>query len=85
MRTATVLEPGDYMAYSDFSLAKVRDSFDLVFDESEDLFSDVEPVEPSDILKVLLADYVPLAGAIATESKCLIREPIKRLEQSMVQ
>ncbi len=55
------------MAYSDFSLAKVRDSFDLRLDESKDLFADVERVEPSETLKILLADYVPLAAAIATE------------------
>ena len=55
------------MAYSDFSLTKVRDSFGLTFDESEDLFSSVAPVVPSDVLTLILADYVPLATAIATE------------------
>ncbi|MGD1867452.1 MAG: hypothetical protein ACFB0D_23120 [Phormidesmis sp.] len=55
------------MAYSDFSLAKVRDSFDLTLDESKDLFADVRSVEPSEILKSILTDYIPLATAIATE------------------
>lgn len=55
------------MAYSDFSLAKVRDSFGLTLDESRDLFSEVSAIEPSEMFKHLLADYVPLAAAIATE------------------
>jgi len=55
------------MAYSDFSLAKVRDSFDLTLDESKDLFANVRSVEPSEILKSILTDYIPLATAIATE------------------
>lgn len=55
------------MAYSDFSLAKVRDSFGLTLDESKDLFSSVAPVVPSEMLTLILADYVPLATAIATE------------------
>ncbi len=55
------------MAYSDFSLAKVRDRFELTLDESKDLFSAVVPIAPSEMLTVILADYIPLATAIATE------------------
>jgi len=55
------------MAYSDFSLAKVRNSFDLTLDESKDIFASVRSIEPSEILKSILADYIPLATAIATE------------------
>jgi len=55
------------MAYSDFSLAKVRDSFGLTLDESRELFVDIGSVEPSEILISILADYIPLATAIATE------------------
>ena len=55
------------MAYSDFSLALVRERFDLTFDESQDLFAAVSPAEPSELLRLMLADYLPLATAIATE------------------
>lgn len=55
------------MAYSDFTLAKVRDEFGLTLEESRDLFASVAPITPSDTLTTLLADYVPLATAIATE------------------
>ncbi|NET09906.1 MAG: hypothetical protein F6K09_02960 [Merismopedia sp. SIO2A8] len=55
------------MAYSDFSLAMVRDTFELTFVENRNLFTNVVPVQPSDILTMILADYIPLATAIATE------------------
>ncbi|MGD1897119.1 MAG: hypothetical protein ACFB16_09230 [Phormidesmis sp.] len=55
------------MAYSDFTLAKARDSFDLTLDESKDLFGAIAPIPPSETLSLILADYVPLATAIATE------------------
>ena len=55
------------MAYSDFSLAKVRDQFGLTLDESKDLFAAAVPVAPSKTLTLILADYIPLATAIATE------------------
>ncbi|PZO60385.1 MAG: hypothetical protein DCF15_02170 [Phormidesmis priestleyi] len=55
------------MAYSDFSLATVRDRFELTLDESKDLFAQVSPVAPSETLKIILDDYIPLATAIATE------------------
>lgn len=55
------------MAYSDFNLAKARDAFGLTLDESLDLFAAVAPVAPSDTLTTVLADYIPLATAIATE------------------
>ena len=55
------------MAYSDFNLAKARDTFGLTLDESRDLFAAVAPIAPSDTLTTVLADYIPLATAIATE------------------
>ncbi|MES1021736.1 hypothetical protein ABN584_02380 [Gloeocapsa sp. BRSZ] len=54
------------MAYSDFSLAKVK-KFDLILDESRNLFADTKPVLPSETLRVLLSDYIPLATSISTE------------------
>ncbi len=55
------------MAYSDFSLAKVKKDFGLTFDETRNLFADIQPVKPSDTLATILKDYIPLATSIATE------------------
>ena len=55
------------MAYSDFTLTKARDTFDLTLDETKDLFITVAPIFPSANLKLILADYIPLATAISTE------------------
>ena len=55
------------MAYSDFSLAKVKNDFGLTLDESRNLFVDTKPVLPSVTLKTLLSDYIPLATSISTE------------------
>ncbi|WP_230966878.1 hypothetical protein [Nostoc commune] len=51
------------MAYSDFSLAKVKKSFDLRLDETHNLFADTKPVTPSETLRTILIDYIPLATA----------------------
>jgi hypothetical protein len=55
------------MAYSDFTLAKVQKSFNLKFDETNDLFNSINPVPPSETLKIILSDYIPLAISIGTE------------------
>lgn len=55
------------MAYSDFTLAKVKADFGLTVDETQNLFSDIEPAQPSEILTVTLQEYISLATAIATE------------------
>ncbi len=55
------------MAYSDFTLAKVQKSFNLTLDETRNLFTDIQPIAPSETLKTLLIDYIPLATSIATE------------------
>ncbi|MFB2770481.1 hypothetical protein ACE1AT_14505 [Pelatocladus sp. BLCC-F211] len=55
------------MAYSDFSLAKVKKDFGLTLDETRNLFADIKPVTPSDTLTTILKDYIPLATSIATE------------------
>lgn len=55
------------MAYSDFSLARVKNEFGLTLDESRNLFADLKPVLPSATLNTLLSDYIPLATSIATE------------------
>jgi hypothetical protein len=55
------------MAYSDFSLARVKNDFGLTLDETCDLFAATAPVSLSGILTTLLNDYVPLAISISTE------------------
>ena len=55
------------MAYSDFTLAKVRETFQLTIDEKRNLFRDVPQVKSSAILTTLLEEYIQLATAINTE------------------
>ena len=55
------------MAYSDFTLAKVREAFNLTFEENRDLFADIAAIPPSDRLKLTLEENIPLAIAINSE------------------
>ena len=55
------------MAYSNFTLSKVKSDFGLVTDETQDLFADITPVQPSNLLSLLLKEQIPLASAINTE------------------
>ena len=55
------------MAYSNFTLETVRKTFHLEKIESTDIFSGIEPVDPSVELTKELAKKVPLAIAIRTE------------------
>ena len=55
------------MAYSDFNLKKVQDCFQLQIVEDRDLFSQIDPIEISDLLATLLKQNVPLALAMNTE------------------
>ncbi|HEY9611008.1 hypothetical protein [Allocoleopsis sp.] len=56
------------MAYSDFTtLAKVREAFELMLEEPNDLFVDVPEVLPSAYLQSTLSENVSLATAINTE------------------
>ena len=55
------------MAYSNFTLRTVRTQFDLEEVDTAGLFSDIEPMDPSELLTTLLARNVPLATAIGTE------------------
>lgn len=55
------------MAYSDFSLKKVKSDLNLKLAEKSDLFSHIKAVEISSYLKATLKRNVPLALAINTE------------------
>jgi hypothetical protein len=55
------------MAYSNFTLSKVKSSFGIVTEESQDLFAATAPIQPSEFLKLTLKEQLPLASAINTE------------------
>jgi hypothetical protein len=55
------------MAYSDFKLIEVIDSFGLVIHESSGLFANVQEQECSDLLSTILRENVDLAVAISSE------------------
>ena len=55
------------MSYSNFTLESVVTKFELKKTESIGLFSEIEPITPSDYLTTGLAKKVPLAAAIGTE------------------
>ena len=55
------------MAYSDFTLRKVKQSFGLTAVEGGRFLPEVEPLAPSPILAGLLEDTVPWAIAVGTE------------------
>jgi hypothetical protein len=55
------------MAYSDFTLAKVKSTFDFTFDESCNLFRSIAGVQPSDLLGSVLEENLALATAINSE------------------
>lgn len=55
------------MAYSNFTLETVQKTFRLEKIESTDIFSNIDPVDPSEELAKELAKKVPLAVAIRTE------------------
>ena len=55
------------MSYSDFDLKKAKSAFDLNIVETENLFSQIEPVEISPLLAEILKQNVPLALAIGIE------------------
>ncbi|HBE32356.1 MAG TPA: hypothetical protein DD990_13760 [Cyanobacteria bacterium UBA11368] len=55
------------MAYSDFTLKKVKQEFELTTVEDGRFLPEVEPIAPSPILEGLLAENLPWAIAVGTE------------------
>jgi hypothetical protein len=55
------------MAYCDFTLAKVREAFNLIIEEDRDLFAEVPQAQPSELLSMILKEYLNLAIAINSE------------------
>lgn len=55
------------MAYSDFKLAEILDTFGLIIHESSGMFASVQEQECSDLLSTILEENVDLAVAISSE------------------
>jgi len=55
------------MAYSNFTLSKVKADFGIVTSETQDLFAETQAIAPSELLTLTLKDQIPLASAINTE------------------
>jgi len=55
------------MAYSDFTLAKVKETFALRVEEGQNLFSTIAGVPPSDRLVLTFEENILLATSIGTE------------------
>ena len=55
------------MSYSNFNLETVKSRFKLNLIRDKALFSNIEPIDPSHLLKQTLEETVPLALAIHTE------------------
>ena len=55
------------MAYSSFTLSKVKADFGIITNETTDLFEAIAPTAPSDLLSLTLKEQLPLANAISTE------------------
>jgi hypothetical protein len=55
------------MSYSNFTLSTFKSRFQVKTIETEDLFTEIAPIQPSALLSTVLKDQLPLAGAINTE------------------
>jgi hypothetical protein len=55
------------MAYIDLTLEEIQAQFQIDFLEQNDLFEQVTPVQPSQLLQDILADNIPLALSSDTE------------------
>jgi len=55
------------MAYNQFSLDDVKQRLGIVLHEQIDLFGDIAPVTPSNLLQETLRDAAPVALAVSTE------------------
>lgn len=56
------------MAYSEFTLSKIKETFgDFTIDQESNLFHSIEAVEVSNLLNEILKENIPLALAVHTE------------------
>ena len=74
------------MAYSNFTLETVRKAFDIEEVGIAGLFSESEPMAPSELLTAVLARNVPLATAIGTEkakSEMIVADVLVELREQL--
>ncbi len=74
------------MAYSNFTLPAARAAFQLQEVDTAGLFSDTEPVAPSELLTSILARKIPLATAISTEkakSELIVADVLVELREQL--
>ena len=74
------------MSYSDFTLPAARAAFELEEVDTAGLFSDIEPVAPSDLLISNLDRKIPLATAIGTEkakSEMIVADVLVELREQL--
>ena len=74
------------MAYSNFTLETVREAFDIEEVDIAGLFSDSEPMAPSELLTAVLERNVPLATAIGTEkakSEMIVADVLVELREQL--
>ena len=55
------------MAYADFDLKRAVHTFGLTEERNTDLFAGIEPLEPSEFLRVWLDEFAPLALGVNSE------------------
>ncbi len=55
------------MAYAEFDLKTVVQKFGLSEDDKTDLIKDIEPIEPSDFLRIWLDQFAPVALGVNSE------------------
>ncbi|NEP60006.1 MAG: hypothetical protein F6K31_23875 [Symploca sp. SIO2G7] len=55
------------MSYSEFTLPQLESEFSLILQERVEIFKDIKPVTPSQLLREILEENIPLALAIDTE------------------
>jgi hypothetical protein len=74
------------MAYSNFTLPAARAAFQLEEIDTAGLFSDIEPVAPSELLISILDRKIPLATAIGTEkakSEMIVADVLVELREQL--
>lgn len=74
------------MAYSDFTLSKVKTAFQLTVDEKQNLFASAAKIKPTDFLQTALKEFVPLATAIGTKkarSEFIIAQFLSEVRRQM--
>ncbi|NCJ08671.1 hypothetical protein GS597_19605 [Synechococcales cyanobacterium C] len=55
------------MAYSNFTISSFQQEFQITIEEQRDLFANIQPVSPSDLLSMILDEYLSLAININSE------------------